>query len=73
MTHNIIKSLAALVLGALLLTSCGKDNKDNEALIGKWYNTSQSYEITIAGKENIPEGYIIYLSDILCVRYLKLE
>ena len=57
MTH-IIKSLAALALGAMLLTSCGKDNKDNEALIGKWYNTAQSYEITIDGRQNIPEGYI---------------
>ena len=58
MKHNIIKSLAALALGALLLTSCGKDNKDIEALIGKWANTAQSCEITIAGQENIPEGYI---------------
>ncbi len=57
MTH-IIKSLAALALGAMLLTSCGKDNKDNEALIGKWYNKAQSYEITIDGRQNIPEGYI---------------
>lgn len=57
MTH-IIKSLVALALGAMLLTSCGKDNKDNEALIGKWYNTAQSYEITIDGRQNIPEGYI---------------
>ena len=55
MTKNIIKTLAALILGAMLLTSCGKDN---EALIGKWFNTAQSYEITIAGQENIPEGYI---------------
>lgn len=58
MTHNIIKSLAALIMGAMLLTGCGKDNKDNEPLIGKWSNTAQSYEITIAGQENIPEGYI---------------
>ena len=58
MTHNIIKSLAAIAFGAMLLTSCGKDNKDNDALIGKWANTAQSYEITIAGQENIPEGYI---------------
>ena len=58
MKHNIIKSLSALIMGALLLTSCGKDNKDNEALIGKWANTAQSCEITIAGQENIPEGYI---------------
>ena len=58
MKHNIIKSLAALALGALLLTGCGKDNKDNEALIGKWTNTAQSYEVTISGREDIPEGYI---------------
>lgn len=58
MKKNIIKSLVALALGALLLTSCGKDNKDNEALIGKWYNTAQSYEVTISGREDIPEGYI---------------
>lgn len=58
MKHNIIKSLAAIALGAMLLTSCGKDNKDNEALIGKWTNTAQSYEITIDGRQNIPEGYI---------------
>ena len=58
MKHNIIKSLAALALGAMLLTSCGKDNKDNEALIGKWSNTAQSYEVTISGREDIPEGYI---------------
>ncbi len=58
MKHNIIKSLVALALGALLLTSCGKDNKDNEALIGKWTNTAQSYEVTISGRQDIPEGYI---------------
>ena len=58
MKHNIIKSLVALALGALLLTSCGKDNKDNGTIIGKWANTAQSCEITIAGQENIPEGYI---------------
>lgn len=58
MKHNIIKFLVALALGALLLTSCGKDNKDNEALIGKWTNTAQSYEVTISGREDIPEGYI---------------
>ena len=58
MKHHIIKSLAAIIMGAMLLADCGKNNKDNEALIGKWFNTAQSYEITIAGQENIPEGYI---------------
>ena len=58
MQHHIIKSLAVLALGAMLLTGCGKDNKDNETIIGKWTNTAQSNEITIAGQQNIPEGYI---------------
>ena len=56
MKRNIIKSLAALIMGAMLLTGCGKDDKD--ALIGKWVNTAQSYEITIAGQEYLPEGFI---------------
>ncbi len=55
MKKNIIKSIAALALGVLLLTSCGKDNED---LIGKWSNTAQSYEITIGGQEYLPEGCI---------------
>lgn len=58
MTHHIIKSLAALALSAMLMTSCGKDNKDNGTIIGKWTNTAQSNEITIAGQQNIPEEYI---------------
>ena len=55
MKHHIIKSLAALIMGAMLLAGCGKSN---ETLIGKWVNTAQSYEITIAGQAYIPEGYI---------------
>jgi hypothetical protein len=58
MKHHIIKSLAAIALGAMLLAGCGKDNKDNGTIVGKWANTAQSCEITIAGQENIPEGYI---------------
>ena len=56
MKHNIIKSLAVVALGAMLLAGCGKENTD--LIIGKWANTAQSAEITIAGQENIPEGYI---------------
>ena len=58
MKKNIITSIAAIAMGVLLLPSCGKDNKDNEALIGKWANTAQSCEITISGQEYLPEGYI---------------
>jgi hypothetical protein len=60
MKYHIIKSLAAIALGAMLLTGCGKDNKDkdNEALIGKWTSTAQSYEITIGGQEYLSEGCI---------------
>jgi hypothetical protein len=55
MKKNIIKSLVALAMVALLLTSCGKEN---DALNGKWSNTSQSYEITIGGHEYLPKGCI---------------
>lgn len=48
-------TLVALALGTMLLTGC---EKDNEALIGKWSNTAQSYEITIGGQEYLQEGCI---------------
>ena len=57
MKYHSIKSLAALALGAaLLFVACSKDNTDR--LVGKWVNTAQSYDITIDGQQNIPEGYI---------------
>ena len=56
--YKIIKFLVALIMGTMLLTGCEKDNKDKDALIGKWFNTAQSFEITIAGQEYIPEGHI---------------
>lgn len=48
-------TLVALALGTMLLTGC---EKDNEAIIGKWSNTAQSYEITIGGQEYLQEGCI---------------
>ena len=56
MKYHSIKTIAALLGAALLFVACGKDDAD--LLVGKWYNTSQSYEITIAGQAYIPEGYI---------------
>lgn len=56
MTDKIIKSLAALLGAALLFAACGKD--DANLIVGKWTNTAQSNEITIAGQAYIPEGYI---------------
>ena len=58
MTHSLSKVhkiLFTIAVGAMLLTSCGKDN---DALIGKWTNTAQSYEITIGGQEYLQEGCI---------------
>ena len=40
------------------MTACGKDNMNKDALIGQWVNTAQTFEITIAGQEYIPEGCI---------------
>ncbi len=81
MKRNIIKSLAAIALGAMLLTSCGKDNKDNGTIIGKWTNTAQSNEITIAGQQNIPADAItmeftadsVMISDMRCNRLPRWE
>ena len=56
MKYHSIKILAALLGAALLFVACGKDDAD--LLVGQWTNTAQSYEITIAGMEYIPEGYI---------------
>ena len=56
MKHHSIKILAALLGAALFFAACGKDNTD--LLVGLWTNTAQSYEITIDGQQNIPEGYI---------------
>jgi hypothetical protein len=56
MKYHSIKSLAALLGAALLFVACSKDNTD--LLVGQWTNTAQSYEITIDGQQNIPEGYI---------------
>ena len=56
MKHHSIKILAALLGATLFFAACGKDNTD--LLVGLWTNTAQSYEITIDGQQNIPEGYI---------------
>lgn len=56
MKHQRIKTIAALLGVALLFVACSKENSD--LLVGQWTNTAQSYEITIAGKEDIPEGYL---------------
>lgn len=56
MKHFSIKTIVALLGAVLLFVACSKDNTD--LIIGKWHNTAQSYEITIAGQVNIPEYYI---------------
>ena len=56
MKQHSIKTIAALMCAALLFAACGKDNSD--LLVGKWTNMAQAYESTIAGREDIPEGYI---------------
>ena len=71
MTHKIIKFIAVLAMGTMLPANGEKDNKDNGTIVGKWFNTAQSYEITIRGQKNIFEGCIsmyftsskVYISD----------
>ena len=58
MKHLSIKNITVLTLATILMTACGKDNMNKDALIGQWVNTAQTFEITIAGQEYIPEGCI---------------
>ena len=58
MKHLSIKNITVLTLATILMAACGKDNMNKDALIGQWFNTAQSFEITIAGQEYIPEGCI---------------
>lgn len=56
MRKRVIQAISLLLMGAMMIVACKKDNTD--LIIGKWANTAQSYEITIAGQEYIPAGYI---------------
>lgn len=58
MKHLSIKNITVLTLATILMAACGKDNMNKDALVGQWVNTAQTFEITIAGQEYIPEGYI---------------
>ena len=56
MTHHIIKPLAVLAMGAVLLAGCGKDNKDNgkpEATQIKQTECGQHFETQA---KNLAEG-----------------
>ena len=58
MKHLSIKNITVLTLATILMAACGKDNMNKDALVGQWVNTAQTFEITIAGQEYIPEGCI---------------
>ena len=58
MKHLSIKNITVLTLATILMAACGKDNMSKDALIGQWFNTAQTFEITISGQEYIPEGCI---------------
>ena len=58
MKHLSIKNITVLTLATILMVACGKENVNKDALIGQWVNTAQTFEITIAGQEYIPEGCI---------------
>ena len=85
MQHHIIKSLAALVMGAFLLLTafqCGSGwDEEPDLIIGTWSNTAQSYDITIAGQQSIPADAItmeftadsVQISDMRCNRLPRWE
>ena len=58
MKHLSIKNITVLALVTILMAACGKDNMNKDVLVGQWVNTAQTFEITIAGQEYIPEGCI---------------
>ena len=58
MKHLSIKNITVLTLATILMAACGEDNMNKDALVGQWVNTAQTFEITIAGQEYIPEGCI---------------
>ncbi len=58
MKHLSIKNITVLTLATILMAACGKVNMNKDALVGQWVNTAQTFEITIAGQEYIPEGCI---------------
>ena len=55
MKQRSIKFITALLGATMLFAAC---DKNNDALLGKWANTAQSYEITIGGQEYLPKGCI---------------
>lgn len=66
---------ALLVVAAVFtLTSCDREQSDTKNLLGTWTNTNDSYEITIAGANQIPESTIeltfernrVYVTDARC-------
>jgi len=69
MKHLSIKSIIVLILATILMAACDKGNMKKNALIGQWANTAQSYETTISGRENLPEGliYMEFTNDKACI------
>ena len=67
-----LRIITTLLSVALLFAACEKDNSN--LIIGKWDNTAPSYDITIAGQVDIPEGAIsmeftadsVQISDMRC-------
>ena len=49
--------LGAMVCALGMFAACG-DKDNSNLIIGNWANTAQSYDITIAGQVDIPEGAI---------------
>ena len=59
MKKLIFKTVLPLLAVALLAVACTKEENKSGSIIGYWFNTAKSYEITIAGQESIQEGAIV--------------
>jgi len=56
MTHHIIKSLAAIALGAMLLAGCTKTNVSEETIVGNWHLQDNSTLPTV-DVQILADGY----------------
>ena len=74
MKRLIFKTVLPLLAVALLAVACTKEENKSSTITGYWFNTAESYQITIVGQESIQKGAIVMeftsdsarISDMLC-------
>lgn len=75
---NICKTILTFAMAAMVFAtaSCSKEadySEDYYLLLGLWYNTEGSCEITIAGQREVPEGCISLVFDGSMMEYYDMR